>query len=114
MPTVFAQFSWLKGLSVLIPSTWVLAVSKSPMRLSKAGMQVLEPDGLQREVGRRVADIEGLALGGGTHLSCPPFAILRVAGVMIARRSPTFAGALRAAAHACGRRLSSGASARPR
>src|SRR5205823_9490279 len=75
---------------------------------------LLEPDGLQREVGRRVADIEGLALGGGTHLSCPPFKILRVAGVMIARRSPTFAGALRAAAHACGRRLSSGASARPR
>src|SRR5438132_13752972 len=75
---------------------------------------LLEADGLQREVGRRVADVEGLALGGGALLSCPPFAILRVAGALIARRSPTFAGALRAAAHACGRRLSSGASARPR
>ena len=43
MPTDLAQFSWLKGLSVLIPNTWVLAASKSRMRLSKAGMQVLQP-----------------------------------------------------------------------
>ena len=43
MPTDFAQFSWLKGLSVLIPSTWVFAASKSLMRLSKAGMQVDQP-----------------------------------------------------------------------
>ena len=43
MPTDFAQLSWLKGLSVEIPSTWVLALSKSPMRLSKAGMHLLQP-----------------------------------------------------------------------
>jgi hypothetical protein len=43
MPTDFAQFSWLNGLSVEIPSTWVFAASKSLTRLSKAGMQVLQP-----------------------------------------------------------------------
>ena len=43
MPTDFAQFSWLNGLSVLIPMTWVFAASKSRMRRSKAGMQVDQP-----------------------------------------------------------------------
>lgn len=43
MPTDFAQASWLKGLSVLIPSTWVCVASNSLMRRSKAGMQVEQP-----------------------------------------------------------------------
>ena len=43
MPTDLAQFSWLNGLSVEIPNTWVSAASKSLMRLSKAGMHALQP-----------------------------------------------------------------------
>ncbi len=49
MPTALAQFSWLKGLSVLIPSTWVFAIL--PAVLVQA--HLLEPDRLQREVGGR-------------------------------------------------------------
>src|SRR3989442_2349896 len=73
---------------------------------------LFEPDRPEREVGREVAHVEGL---GVTHSLNPPFANLRgVRSVILARGSPALAGGFRVAAHAMLRRLSSGASARPR
>src|SRR6267143_4114707 len=74
---------------------------------------LLEPDRPEREVGRGVADVERRVVA---HSLNPPFANLRGARSFIVSRrgSPARAGGFRAAAHARLRRLSSGASGRPR
>src|SRR5215471_7457702 len=103
MPTALAQFSWLNGLSVLIPRTWVFTASKSPMRLSKAGMQVLQhdvlaavlvkadllqADGLQREIGGGVAHVQRLLVA---HSPIPSFGRPNPPRrVMIAERDSVF------------------------